>query len=190
MMNLPPELQSALLGKRVVFLRGQLDDTTANTAMSQLLLVARTAPGQMIQLYLDTPGGSFGPTLAVYDFVRTLEAPVSTICVGRAGGGSVLVLAGGANGLRFALPHARIELKDERADLPAGSTNDLPRQADEAARVRARWQAALVGHTAHSSAQLARDLTAGRWLSAAEARDYGLVDGILPTGPVLARNQS
>jgi ATP-dependent Clp protease protease subunit len=182
-MSLPPELQSALLGRRVVFLRGRLDDATANGVIGQLLLVARTAPGQTIELYIDSPGGTFGAALAVYDFIRTLGAVVSTVCLGRASGGSVLVLAGGASGLRYALPHARIELTDEPAELPAAARpNDLARQADEAARLRTRWQAALVGHTAHSAAGLARDLSTGRWLSAAEARDYGLVDGIIP-GP-------
>lgn len=182
-MNLPPELQSALLGKRIIFLRGQLDDTTANGVIGQLLIVARTAPGQTIELYVDSPGGSLGAALTVYDVMRTLETPVSTVCAGRAGGASVLVLAGGANRLRYALPHARLELRDERTDLPASGPTELTGQLEEAARVRARWQAALVGHTSHSAAQLARDLATGRWLSAAEARDYGLVDGIIPGPP-------
>ena len=105
------------------------------------------------------------------------------MCNGRAGGASVLVLAGGANGLRYALPHARIHLTDEPVDVPAGNAHDLASHADEAARLRARWQEALAGHTAHSAAQLGRDLSTGRWLSAAEARDYGLVDGIIPGPP-------
>jgi ATP-dependent Clp protease protease subunit len=183
MMNLPPDLQSALLGRRVVFLRGRLDDAAANRSIGQLLLVSRIAPGQTIELYLDSAGGSLGAALAVYDFMRSLGAPVSTICNGRAGGASVLILAGGADGLRYALPHARIELASEPADLPAGNPTTLARHASETARVRARWQAALVGHCAHSAAQLARDLSTGRWLSAAEARDYGLVDGIIPGAP-------
>jgi ATP-dependent Clp protease protease subunit len=183
MMNLPPDLQSALLGRRVVFLRGRLDDATANNVIGQLLLVGRSAPGQTMELYLDSSGGSLGAALSVYDFIRTLGAPVSTICIGKTGGASVLILAGGANGLRYALPHARIELAAEPADLPAAEPNALATHASEAARVRDRWRAALVGHTAHSAAQLARDLNTGRWLSAAEARDYGLVDGIIPGPP-------
>jgi len=180
-MNLPPELQSALLGKQVVFLRGRLEDATANSVIAQLLLVGRTAPGQPIKLYIDSPGGSPGAALTVYDFLQTLGKSVSTICIGRTGGSAVLVLAGGADGLRYALPHARIELTDGQIDLPAGKPNDLVSQAGEAARVRSRWQAALVERTAHSATRLARDLTAGVWLSAAEARDYGLVDGIIPS---------
>jgi ATP-dependent Clp protease protease subunit len=184
MMNLPPELMSALLGRRVVFLRGRLDDATANSVIAQLLLVARTAaaPDNTIELYIDSPGGSLVAALGLYDVLQTLGAPVSTICNARAGGASVLVLAGGANGLRYALPHARIQLSDEPVDLPGGNPQHLTSNAAEAARVRARWRDALAGQTAHSAAQLGRDLSAGRWLSAAEARDYGLVDGIIP-GP-------
>jgi len=185
MMNLPPELQSALLGRRVVFLRGRLDDATANSVISQLLLIARAAPepDRAIELYLDSAGGSFGAALGLYDMLRALDAPVSTICLGTAGGASVLVLAGGANGLRYALPHARIHLSDEQVNVAARNPRDLASNADEAARLRASWQQTLVGHTAHSSAQLDRDLSHGRWLSAAEARDYGLVDGIIPGPP-------
>jgi ATP-dependent Clp protease protease subunit len=185
MMNLPPELQSALLGRRVVFVRGRLDDAAANNVIAQLLLIARTAtaPDRAIELYLDSPGGSFASVLGLYDVLRTLGAPVSTICLGTAGGASVLVLAGGTDGLRYALPHARIHLFDEQADVSAGNPEDVIGNADEATRLRVRWQQALAGHTAHSSAQLGRDLTSGRWLSAAEARDYGLVDGIIPGPP-------
>ncbi|HLZ29990.1 MAG TPA: ATP-dependent Clp protease proteolytic subunit [Chloroflexota bacterium] len=185
-MNLPPELQAALLGRRVVFLRGRLDDPTANAVIAQLLLIARTGAGpeaeKAIELYLDSPGGSVGAALGVYDMLRTLNVPVSTICNGRAGGASVLILAGGASGLRYALPNARIHLTDESVDVLATHPKDLASSAAEAARLRARWQDALVGHTAHSAAQIGRDLSQGRWLSAAEARDYGLVDGIIP-GP-------
>ena len=179
-MSLPPELQAALLGRRVVFLRGRLDDAAANNVIAQLLLIARTAAGQAVELYIDCPGGSLGPALAVYDTVQSLDVAVSTTGLGTCGGAAVLVLAGGAAGKRFALPHARIHLSEDPVDVPAAQPEALARQVDEIARVRARWQAALVQHTIHSADRLARDLAAGRWLSAAEARDYGLVDGIIP----------
>jgi ATP-dependent Clp protease protease subunit len=119
----------------------------------------------------------------VYDVVHTLGAAVATTCVGTAGGAAVLVLAGGAAGRRNALPHARLHLMDEPVDMQPGNAADLASHADEAARLRTRWQQALAQHSAHSVAQLDRDLAAGRWLSAAEARDYGLVDGIIPGVP-------
>jgi ATP-dependent Clp protease protease subunit len=184
MMGLPPELQSALLGRRVVFLRGRLDEASANNLIAQLLLISSTAPGQPIDLYVDSPGGSPGAALSVYDMLQTSRAPVATTCIGTVGGASVLVLAGGASGRRFALPHARIHLTEERVEISTGQASDVGNQADEAARVRERWLAALAGHTGHSAARLTRDLHASRWLSAAEARDYGLVDGIIPGTPL------
>ena len=184
MMGLPPELQSALLGRRVVFLRGRMDEATANSVIAQLVLVARTSARCAIELYVESPGGSVGAALSVYDVLQTSPAPVSTTCIGTTGGASVLVLAGGASGRRFALPHARIHLQQESIEVPAGDTNQSTSHADEAVRLQQRWQAALAQHITLSAAQLARDLTSGRWLSAAEARDYGFVDGIIPGAPV------
>jgi ATP-dependent Clp protease protease subunit len=177
--SLPPELQSALLGRRVVFLRGRLDDATANGVIAQLLLVALSAAGRTIELYVDSPGGSLSAALSVYDVMQTSAVPVSTTCVGTAGGASVLVLAGGASGLRFATPHARVHLAEEQVDITLGGPTEVGHQADEATRLHTGWQAALARHVAQSAAQLARDLASGQWLSAAEARDYGLVDGIV-----------
>jgi ATP-dependent Clp protease protease subunit len=182
-LNLPPDLQGALLERRMVFLRGRLDDNTAGGVISQLLLLAQMADGRGIDLYVDSPGGSFGASLAVYDVLRTLASPVSTTCIGTAAGAVVLIVAAGTAGRRFALPHARLHLSEETLELPTGRPGDVASQADEIAGLRARWRAALVTHIGHSAAQVERDLTTGRWLSAAEARDYGLVDGIIPGPP-------
>jgi ATP-dependent Clp protease protease subunit len=180
--GLPPELQGALLDRRVVWVRGRLDDNTAGSVMSQLLLLSRTAQGRPIELYVDSPGGSLSAALAIYDVLGTLESPVSTTCLAVAGGAAVLLAAAGAAGLRFALPHARLQLTDESAELqPTHRPADIARQAAEAAGLRERWRAALAQHAAHSLTQIEHDLAAGRWLSAAEARDYGLVDAIIPT---------
>jgi ATP-dependent Clp protease protease subunit len=182
-MNLPPELQAGLLGKRLVFVRGRLDDANVNGVIGQLLLLAQMDSVRTIELYLDSPGGSLSAALSLYDVMHTLGAPVSTTCLGTAGGAAVLPLAGGAPGQRYALPHARLHLIDEQVEILAGRGNDLASQADQAARLRARWREALAKHTAYTGARLDRDLSAGQWLSAAEARDYGLVDGILPGRP-------
>ena len=183
MMSLPPELQSALLGRRVVFLRGRLDEATANNVIAQLVLVAATSAGQTIRLYIDSPGGSVGAALSVYDVIQTSAAPVSTICMGTCGGAPVLVLAGGKSGQRFALPHARIHLVQDSLEFLAGHATEASTQAVEAVRQQQRWQSATAQHMTPSAAQLARDLSSGTWLSAAEARDYGLVDCIIPGVP-------
>jgi ATP-dependent Clp protease, protease subunit len=173
-MNLPPELQSAMLGRRVVFLRGRLDDALANAVIAQLLLVAQMDASTPVDVYVDSQGGSLAAALSVFDVLRTLSAPVSTRCVGAAGGAAVLVLA---------LPHARIHLSHERLEVPAGSLGDLAGQTGQATQTRQRWQAALAGQCGHSAERIERDMTAGVWLSAAEARDYGIVDGIVPGRP-------
>lgn len=178
MRNLPSDLQAALLGRRVVFLRGQLDEAVANSVIGQLLLVAQMEPGRTIDLYVDSPGGAYTAALSLHDVLQTLGSPVSTTCTGTAGGAAVLVLAAGAAGRRAALPHARIHLMHERMDLPGGQPADLAGHAGQAAVLRGRWQTGLARLSAHSVERLDRDMRAGTWLSAAEARDYGLVDGI------------
>ena len=183
MMELPPEVQATLLDRRVVFLRGRLDEAVASATIAQLLLVGRLADGKPVELYVDSPGGALGAALSVYDVLRSLGAPVATTCLGTAGGAAALILAAGALGRRFALPHARIHLSDDPVDLAGGRPPSVADAAEQVSQLRARWIAALAGHTAHSAEHIGRDLAAGRWLSAAEARDYGLVDGIIPGAP-------
>src|SRR5579859_5204491 len=151
MMNLPPDLQSALLGRRVVFLRGRLDEALANSVISQLLLVSQTGPGRTIELYVDSAGGSPGAALSVYDMLQALGAPVATTCLGTAGGASLLIVAGGAAGQRAALPHARLRLMHERADVPSDSANELAGYAAQAGALRTRWLNALARHCGHST---------------------------------------
>jgi ATP-dependent Clp protease protease subunit len=163
----------------IVFLRGRLDDTLANAAIPRLLLASRTNPAGTIELYVDSAGGTVIAALSLYDVIQTLGTPVSTTCTGTAGGASVLVLAAGTPGRRFAMPHARIHLSDDPVDMAASSsTTDLETVAEEARRTTARWRAALLQHVTQSPSQLAADLAASRWLSASEAKDYGLIDAI------------
>jgi ATP-dependent Clp protease protease subunit len=171
------------MDRRVVFLRGRLDDNAAGGVMGQLLLLARTAEGRPIELCIDSPGGSVGAALGLYDVMRTLGSPVSTTCLGTAAGAAVLIVAAGSAGLRYALPHARLQLTEETLALSSAALADVAGQAAELGRLRLRWRATLVQHVGHSVEQVERDLAAGRWLSAAEAGDYGLVDGIIPGQP-------
>jgi ATP-dependent Clp protease protease subunit len=159
-----------------------LDDTLANAAITQLLLASRTAPEKTIDLYIDSADGLVTSALALYDVLQTLGTPVATTCTGTAGGAVVLVLAAGARGRRAAMPHARIQVSDDPVDM--GSTerqvaSDPATLAEEARRATARWRAALIQHVAQSPSQLAADLASGRWLSASEALDYGLIDQIV-----------
>jgi ATP-dependent Clp protease protease subunit len=162
----------------MIFLRGRLDDALANTAMARLVLVAQLAPSQPLDIYVDSPGGSVTAALSVYDLMRSLPGQVSTTVTGIAGGAALLVLAGGAAGRRFAMPHARVQLADDDVGLPAPRVSNPEAHAEEARRMTARWRAALLRHTTQAPEQLAQDLRAGRWLSAAEAVAYGLIDAI------------
>ncbi len=162
----------------MILLRGRLDDTLANAMIAQLVLAAGMAPNPDVPLevYLDSPGGSVTAALSIYDMMQSLRVPVATLCTGFAGGASVLILASGTAGQRAALPHARIQIADDRVDVATGRFENLDAQAEEARRVTARWRSALLRHCSQTPEQLAADLAARRWLSATEALAYGLID--------------
>src|ERR671931_2251534 len=154
MRNLPPELEAALLGKQVVFVRGTLDDAAANTIIAQLLLVSRMAGGRQLEMYIDSPGGTLSGALSVYDMMQTLAVPVSTTCVGTAGGATVLVLAGGTRGQRFALPHARVHLVDESVSMDKRPAPELETSAANVKAQSVRWRTALLKHITNAPENL------------------------------------
>jgi ATP-dependent Clp protease protease subunit len=162
----------------LIFVRGRLDDALASSVIAQLLMAAQLATRDSIDVYIDSPGGSIRAALGVYDFIQSLGARVSTTCSGTAGGSAVLILAGGAAARRAALPSARIHLTDDPVDLSPGRFDDPEAQAEEARRATARWRSALLQRSSQSPEQLAQDMAAGRWLSATEALDYGLIDRV------------
>jgi ATP-dependent Clp protease protease subunit len=169
----------------MIFLRGRLDDALASSASAELLLAAQLPGVDAIELYVDSPGGSIAAALAVSDVLRMIGPRAATVCTGVAGGAAVLVLAAGGASRRMALPHARIHLTDDLVDL-APARFDAPEvYAEEARRATARWRSALVQVVRQSPDQLASDMAAGRWLSAAEAVEYGIVDRIgINRGPL------
>jgi ATP-dependent Clp protease, protease subunit len=180
MRNLPPEVEAALLGSQVVFVRGMLDDAAANTVIAQLLLLSRLAAGRPIEMYIDSPSGSVSAALSVYDMLQTLGIPVATTCVSTAGGASVLVLAGGTRGQRFALPHARVHLLDESVSMAPRPGPELERSAANVRDQSVRWRTALLKHVSVPSDDLVQSLSSPRWLSAQEAQQLGLIDAIVP----------
>ena len=179
MRDLPPALQAALLGSNSVYLRGRLDESLANTVIAQLLLGSHTVDaGRGIDLYVDSPGGTPGAALSVYDMMQSLGVTVATTCIGTAGGAVVLVLAGGTPGQRYALPHARIHLLEETVALEPRLASDLPTQAEAVREQSARWRTALLKHVRIPSDRLVAELSAPRWLSAQAAQALGLIDAI------------
>jgi ATP-dependent Clp protease protease subunit len=184
MMNLPPDLEAALLGNSIIYLRGRLDETLANTVIPQLLLASRTArPDRGIDLYIDSSGGALGAALSVYDVMQSLGTIVATTCIGVAGGASVLVLAGGMSGRRYALPHARVHLVDETAELAPRHASDLAIQAQAIRDQSARWRTALLKHVRLAPERLVSELSAPRWLTAEEAQSLGLIDALATPRP-------
>jgi ATP-dependent Clp protease, protease subunit len=181
MRDVPPALEAALLGNNIVYLRGRLDEILANTVVAQLLLASQTADAERgIDVYVDSPGGTLGAALSVYDMMHSLGLTVATTCIGVAGGATVLVLAGGTPGQRYALPHARIHLLEETVTLEPRLTSDVARHAEAVREQSARWRSALLKHVRVPSDRLVDELSAPRWLSAQEAQALGLIDAITP----------
>jgi ATP-dependent Clp protease protease subunit len=160
----------------LIFLRGRLDDALVASATAQLLLAGQLPTQDTVDLILDSPGGSIAAALTLFDLLRTLGPRVATTCSGTAGGAAVLVLAAGAPSRRAALPHARIHLTDDVVDMAPSRFQNPEVEAEEARRATARWRTALLQRVRQTPEQLAKDMAAGRWLSASEAVDYGIVD--------------
>ncbi len=182
MTGLPPELEAAFFGQQIVFLRGRLDSQLANSVIAQLLLLARSAGGRQIELYIDSPGGDLALALSVYDVMQSAGVTISTTCTGTAGGAVVLLLAGGTHGKRMALPHARIFLFDETTTLDPRRASDLEAAAAAVREQSARWRAALLKHVRLPPETLVQELSPAaspRWLTAVEARSLGLIDVIV-----------
>ncbi len=178
----PFDVFGALLERRVVFLRGPLDDEAGNRVAAQLLLLARDNTDRAVELYVDSPGGQLAAALALHDVMHAVPVPVSTTCIGTAAGAAALVLASGASGKRFILPNARVTLRHDAAERLEGRAADVDTRVREIERLQARAQELLSALTGQPSQRIAQDLAHGAWLSAEEARAYGLVDQIVGQG--------
>ena len=162
----------------MVFVRGMLDQTAVNAASAQLLVLARTDPQRAIEVYLDSGGGPVVAGFALYDLLQSLGVTVSTTCLGTAAGPGILVVAGGGHGIRFGLPSSRFRIR-QRFEATVG-VDDVQAAAREQRRLRERFTELLARHTGRPVEQIAHDVDHGDWLTAAEAREYGLIDAIVP----------
>jgi ATP-dependent Clp protease, protease subunit len=172
------DIYSLLLKNRIVFLGTPIDDTVANLIVAQLLYLAQEDPDRDIQMYLNTPGGSVDAGLAIYDTMQLITPPVATTCIGICASMGAWLLAGGARGKRSALPNARILIHQASAGFQ-GTAADIEVQAREILRLEARMQELLAADTGQSVERIARDINRDYWMSANEARDYGIVDLIV-----------
>ncbi|GHA77193.1 putative ATP-dependent Clp protease proteolytic subunit-like protein [Streptomyces tendae] len=172
---------SKLLQERIVFLGTPIDETSANDVTAQLLYLEHQAPDRDIELYVNSPGGSFTAMTAIYDTMRHLACDVATTCLGQAGSSAAVLLAAGAAGKRAVLPGARVVIRQPALTEPVeGPASDLAVHAAELLRVRARLEEILVRHTGRTPEQVRTDIERDTVLDAQQALEYGLVDRIVP----------
>lgn len=171
-------LDDMLLENRIVFLIGEINYARATEVIMKLLYLDNLKKGREISLYINSPGGSVDDTLAVYDTMRFLGSPVATYCIGRAQSGAALVLAAGAKGNRFALPHAKVMLHQPWGGV-TGQAADIKIQAEEILKAKRLLSEIFAKHTGQSVEKITEETERDRYMSAAEAKDYGLIDEVL-----------
>jgi ATP-dependent Clp protease protease subunit len=175
-------LESQLLQARKVFLRSPIDAESAQAVVTRLLLLDAGQSDAEIVLYINSTGGDMHAGLALYDAMQTLRSPVSTICTGTAAHMGALILAGGAAGRRFAWPHARIMLQQPlRLETLTGAATDIDIHAREMLQRRDTINRLYAHHTGQAIEKIAQDTRRDHWLSAVEAKDYGVIDAVLTT---------
>lgn len=173
------DIYSRLLKERVVFLVGPVDDNVANLIVAQLLFLESENPDKDINLYINSPGGSVTAGLAIYDTMQFLKPDVSTMCIGQAASMGALLLAAGAKDKRYSLPHSRIMIHQPWAGGISGQATDIEIHAREILTMRERLNEILSLHSGKPVEEIARDTERDRFLSAAEAQSYGLIDKVL-----------
>jgi ATP-dependent Clp protease, protease subunit len=181
-------LGDLLLENRIILLQGEIYDGNANELVMKLLYLQSENRRKDIHFYINSPGGSVTATMAIYDTMQILTCPVATYCVGLAASGGAVLLAGGAKGKRFALPHAKVMIHQPYGQV-GGQVSDIEIQADEIIKTRAILNEILSGHTGQPIERIARDTDRDRYLTASEAKEYGLVDEVLKRPPVSADEQ-
>src|SRR5688572_27406370 len=180
-------LGDLLLENRIVFLQGEIFTERANEVVMKLLYLQSENRRKDIHFYINSPGGSVSATLAIYDTMQILSCPVATYCVGQAASGAAVLLAGGTAGKRYALPHARVMVHQPHGGV-GGQISDIEIQAREILRYRDELNHILAHHTKQQVEKIAKDTDRDFFLSAAEAKEYGLVDEIIVRPPVDAED--
>jgi ATP-dependent Clp protease protease subunit len=179
------DIYSRLLKDRIVFLGTAINDPVANVVVAQLLFLESEDPDKEIAIYINSPGGSVTAGFAIYDTMNHVKAPISTICVGQAASMGAFLLSCGTKGRRFALPNCRIMVHQPWGGAQ-GQASDIEIQAREILRLRDRLNKILAHNTGQLLERIQNDTDRDRFMSAYEARDYGLVDEVMHRkGPVI-----
>jgi ATP-dependent Clp protease protease subunit len=173
------DIFSRLLMDRIIFLGTPVNDDVANIVIAQMLFLEADNPDRDIFLYVNSPGGSVSAGLAIYDTMQFMKSPVNTICMGLAASMGAFLLAGGRKGKRSTLPHSRIMIHQPSQQGGGGSASDIEIQAKEILYLRGKLNQLWTKHTGQSMERIERDTDRDRYLSAEEAKDYGIVDHVI-----------
>lgn len=173
------DIYSRLLKERIIFLGNGIDDDVANLVVAQLLFLESDDPDRDINIYINSPGGSVTAGMAIYDTMQHIKPDVSTICVGLAASMGAVLLAGGTDGKRFALPNARVMIHEPWVNQLGGKITDLDIQMKELIRNREALAGILAKHSQHSVEQILKETERDYWMTAEEAKAYHLVDEVL-----------
>ena len=168
-----------LFEERIIFLGVQVDDASANDVMAQLLTLEAIDPDRDITMYINSPGGSMTSMMAIYDTMQFVQPEIMTCCIGQAASAAAIILAAGAKGKRVALPNARILIHQPATEGGYGQSTDMEIQAREILRMRSSMEQILARHTGKDEEEVRRDIERDKFLTAEDAREYGLIDEVL-----------
>ena len=174
------DIFSRLLEERIIFLAGPISDVNANLVIAQILYLASKDSKRDIKLYINSPGGSVTAGLAIYDTMQYVKCPVSTICLGLTGSMAAILLAAGTKGKRFALPNAEILLHQVAGGV-TGQAIEIEITAKQIIKIKDKLNRILAHHTAQSLSKVEKDTDRDFYLSAEEAKEYGLIDEVIGT---------
>ncbi len=181
-------LGDLLLENRIILLQGEIHDGNANELVMKLLYLQSDIRRLPIIFFINSPGGSVSATLAIYDTMQILTCPVATYCVGLAASGGAVLLAGGTKGKRYALPHAKVMIHQPYGQV-GGQVSDIEIQAEEILKTREVLNVILAEHTGQPLERIAKDTNRDYYMTAAESKQYGVVDDILTRPPVTTEGE-
>ena len=173
------DIYSRLLQERIIFLGREINDNLANSIIAQMLFLNSKDSKKEIQLYINSPGGVLSSALAVYDTMQYIKCPVSTVCIGSAASGAAILLASGAKGKRFSLPNAQIMLHQVAMRGVGGQASEIYITAEHIMKLKQRVNQILSNHTGQSVGRIEKDTDRDFYLSAPEAKKYGVIDQVI-----------
>jgi ATP-dependent Clp protease, protease subunit len=168
-----------LFEERIIFLGVQIDDASANDVMAQLITLESLDPDRDITMYINSPGGSMTSMMAIYDTMQFVQPEIMTCCIGQAASAAAVILAAGAKGKRVALPNSRILIHQPATEGGYGQSTDMEIQAREILRMRSQMEQILSKHSGRDEEEVRRDIERDKFLTAEDAKEYGLIDEVL-----------